>query len=386
MMANLKIMSEYKYSLSKRGKTICPQCGKKTFVLYIDAETGEPLHSTVGKCDRSDNCGHHYSPKQYFADNHISFDRKTEFSPNMRIATRPQQKPQPSFIDEALFKRSLAGYEQNNFTKWLSGIVGHDKAVETIKRYQVGTSKDGGTVFWQMDTQGRIRTGKIIHYGSDGHRRKDIFPPVQWVHSLLKLQDFNLHQCLFGEHLLSDKSKPVAICESEKTAVIASCYLPGMIWVACGGCQNLSMKICEPLLGGTVVLFPDAGQYGKWSERAKELSEICSVSLSSLIEEKATDEERKAGFDLADYLVRFSLSDFEEKKQPEVQTEQSPAYVSNDGSLFIPTPPDMLTTYTVYQSVTEYNKRMKLPKIVPYQSVCTSRMRQVSINLQTLTI
>ena len=378
-------MEDYRYSLTKKGKCICPACGRRTYVLYINNITGDPIHSTVGKCDRSDNCGHHYSPKQYFADNHISFDRKTEFSPNMRIATRPQQKPQPSFIDEALFKRTLTNYDQNNFVKWLSGIVGHDKAVEAIKRYQVGTSKDGGTVFWQMDTQGRIRTGKIIHYGSDGHRRKDILP-VQWAHNLLKLPDFNLCQCLFGEHLLSDKSKPVAICESEKTAVIASCYLPGMIWVACGGCQNLSMKICEPLLGGTVVLFPDAGQYDKWSTKAKELSEICSVSVSSLIEEKATDEERKAGFDLADYLIRFSLSDFAEKKQPEVQSKQNASYVSDAGILYIPTPPDGRTTYTVYPSIDTYNKRLKLPEIVPYQSVCTSGMRQVFINLNTLTI
>ncbi|MDR3118513.1 MAG: hypothetical protein LBU44_03715, partial [Mediterranea sp.] len=32
---------------------------------------------------------------------------------------------------------------------------------------------------------------------------------------------------------------------------------------------------------------------------------------------KASDEERKAGFDLADYLVRFSLSEFTGKPQPE---------------------------------------------------------------------
>ena len=73
-------MEYHKYSLAKKGKGFCPKCGheckRKTFVLYIDNETGNPLHSTVGKCDRSDNCGHHYTPKQYFADNHITFDNK----------------------------------------------------------------------------------------------------------------------------------------------------------------------------------------------------------------------------------------------------------------------------------------------------------------------
>ena len=66
-------MENYKYSLTNKGKSICPKCGQKRFVLYINTETGKPLHSTVGKCDRADNCAHHYTPKQYFAENKISF-------------------------------------------------------------------------------------------------------------------------------------------------------------------------------------------------------------------------------------------------------------------------------------------------------------------------
>jgi hypothetical protein len=45
---------------------------------------------------------------------------------------------------------------------------------------------------------------------------------ISWVHSVLKLPNYNLSQCFFGEHLLIDTTKTVAIVESEKTAVIAS--------------------------------------------------------------------------------------------------------------------------------------------------------------------
>ncbi len=41
---------------------------------------------------------------------------------------------------------------------------------------------------------------------------------------------------LFGEHLLPmNRGKPVAIVESEKTALVAAYYLPEYVWLASGG-------------------------------------------------------------------------------------------------------------------------------------------------------
>ena len=48
----------------------CPECGQKqSFTLYLDGNTNEPIHRTVGKCNRESKCGYHYTPKQYFLDN-----------------------------------------------------------------------------------------------------------------------------------------------------------------------------------------------------------------------------------------------------------------------------------------------------------------------------
>jgi hypothetical protein len=217
-------------------------------------------------------------------------------------------------------------------------------------------------------------------------------PPVQWVHTVLKIPDFNLSQCLFGEHLLRDATKMVAIVESEKTAVIASCYLPGFIWLACGGSEGLNIDKCRCLKGRTVVLYPDAGMFDKWSDKAKALRSNCTVSVSSLIEENTAYDERKAGFDLADYLVRFSPAEFTgQKRQEETpaihepqQNRQCLACVSDAGTLYIPTPPDGRTTYTVYSDVEAYNKRSALPEIIPVQSVDVSGMKQVFINPTTV--
>ncbi|MBD8387925.1 DUF6371 domain-containing protein [Dysgonomonas sp. BGC7] len=300
-------MKKYRYSLDKSSKKyICPKCRRKVFVVYIDNNIGNPLHSTVGKCDRSDNCGYHYAPKQYFIDNHISCDSKKEYLQR----SNPTHKPKPSFIDIESLKKTLSNYEQNQFVQWLAGIVGEEQTREAIERYFVGTSRNGGTCFWQIDLQRKIRTGKIIVYGEDGHRRKDILPPVQWAHKVLGA-NFILSQCLFGEHLLHDATKKVAIVESEKTAIIASIYLPDMIWLACGGSEGLNFDRCSVLKGRNVVLFPDSGQYDKWSAKAKGLSRICTVSASSLIEKQATEQEQEAGFDIADYLIRFSPQQLE---------------------------------------------------------------------------
>jgi hypothetical protein len=392
-------MEYHKYSLAKRGKSICPACKdrRKTFVLYTDNNTGEPLHLAVGKCDRADKCGHHYTPKQYFADNNISFDKNIASTPRMKPTLKPQLNP--SYIDTGILEKSLQGYEDNRLIQYLCGIVGDEATKEAIQCYFIGTSKhwDGSTVFWQIDGCGRVRAGKIMQYDSrTGKRVKEPVNKISWVHTVLKLADFQLSQCLFGEHLLKGNNKTVAIVESEKTAIIAGCYLPDFIWLACGGCGNLSVKLCESLKGRNVVLFPDAGKYKEWSEKAKALSSICTVSVSFLIEKEASEAERKAGFDLADYLVRFPLSGFTQK-QPEItppkvtplepeQSKQYPAYVSDAGTLYIPTPPDGRITYTVYSSVEVYNRRSELPTFVPIQSVDISGMKQVFINLNTLTI
>jgi len=267
--------------------------------FYIDTTTGEPLHSTVGKCDRADNCGHHYTPRQYFSDNNISFDKKKYDRPALRT---PKPQPKPSYIDVDVLKRLLNHYEQNNLITYLCSIVGDEAAREAIQRYFIGTSQhwENSTVFWQIDSNGKVRAGKIMQYNPEtGKRIKEPTNRITWVHSAMKLQDFNLSQCLFGEHLLStDRNRPVAIVESEKTAIIASCYCPAFIWLACGGCANLNIKRCEPLRGKRVVLFPDNGKCQEWSEKARGLSTICSVSTSNILERK----EITAGADIADYL------------------------------------------------------------------------------------
>jgi hypothetical protein len=304
----------------------CPSCQQrdKTFSLYIDTETSEHIHPTVGRCNRESNCGHHYTPKQYFQDNNISFDTTQPKAYKPRPVT-PQPKP-VSFIPVEVLKASLKAHETNHFVQFLINLFGVEVASQLVSRYFIATSKhwNGATVFWQIDTQGKVRTGKIMLYNpTTGKRVKNLEPPVYWVHKALKQPEFELGQCLFGEHLLIDKTKPVAIVESEKTAVIASVYLPQFIWVAVGSLTNLNAEKCSILKGRTVTLFPDLNGFEKWSNKAKELSHLANFTVSDLLERKATEAEKKQGFDLADYLIKYDYKAFA-LPEPEA-TEPPPA-------------------------------------------------------------
>jgi len=159
-----------------------------------------------------------------------------------------------------------------------------------------------------------------MQYGTNGKRVKvNDEARISSVHYELKLPN-KPPECLFGEHLISDKFKPVAIVESEKTATIASCYMPNFIWLACGQKQGLSDEKCKVLNGRNVILYPDCKAYGDWVKKADELSKICSVSVSDLIEKYAAKHEYDAGYDLADYLVRFSPSEFIMQPSPQQPT------------------------------------------------------------------
>ena len=56
-------MEVFKYSLDKSSKKYsCPNCNKKSFVYYVEVETGKYLANDYGRCDREQNCNYHKAP------------------------------------------------------------------------------------------------------------------------------------------------------------------------------------------------------------------------------------------------------------------------------------------------------------------------------------
>jgi hypothetical protein len=166
---------------------------------------------------------------------------------------------------------------------------------------------------------------------------------------VLKLPDFTLQQCFFGEHLLTDKSKTVAIVESEKSAIIATVYYPQFIWLATGGLDGLSAEKFSILKGRTVILFPDVSKpkegvptaFEKWSIKAREFQITASVKVSELLEKKATNQERIDGLDIADYLLRFNPEEFTTPGAPKASTEPQPSAKPAEAVKPLPTAEDI---------------------------------------------
>ena len=305
----------YRFMLDNRRPTKlfhCPQCRKREFKCYMDSETGDYLSEHVGRCNRESNCGYHYTPKQYFTDN------PTE---KMLEVGKPLYRAFPTsniILDEfstiplSIFEKSLSHYESNYFILYLKNLFHADWAMQLVNRFRIGNSKHwkGATVFWQIDILGNMRAGKIMLYDDfTGKRKKDGAGKkyINWAHSVLKLSNYNLQQCLFGEHQLSYESldKTVAIVESEKTAILMTALFPEYIWLATGGLNNLIAEKCKPLIKRKIILFPDLNAFDKWKEKEVELLAMgFQVTTSDLLERYATPNDKNEGYDLADYFIK----------------------------------------------------------------------------------
>lgn len=211
--------------------------------------------------------------------------------------------------------------DKNNFVNFLKSNFDPVKVEEVTAKYNIGSSKhwQGATIFWQTDDLNRVRYGKVMLYDEKtGKRVKEPFSHFTTVHSLLKLDNFNHKQCLFGLHLLNDNNKPIAIVESEKTAVIMAITDDSYLWLATGGKGNFTYKILEPLKDKKVTAFPDCGET-LWDEISDRLNQTgFTITINKILD----DENNPKGYDLADVV----LEEWKEIKQLQQNTDVPSQY------------------------------------------------------------
>lgn len=325
----------FKFSLDTSSKKFtCPSCAKKRFVRYMDNETKNYLSNEFGRCDRESSCGYHLPPTS---------------NPTLVDCTSIKPLQPISIIDSGYVSASETKYDENDFFQYLNKHFTEVEILQCFKKYRVGTSKHwkGATVFWQIDQNDKVRSGKIMLINpSTGKRVKEPFPHINWVHSVLGLKDYNLKQCLFGEHLVAKPlqqiaTKPtIAIVESEKTAVTMSLFIKNTLWVATGSKQNLKHELLQGLKNYNIILFPDCGEYEDWNKKALELTKLgYTIKCSKLLE----DCNYTSGTDLAD--IYFNLN---EKSKTKItnefqlsETEKQVQHIATKNPLII----DLINTF-----------------------------------------
>ena len=359
--------------------TTCPDCGRKgKFSPYIDTVTMRPVDDRqCGRCSRLSNCGYHLPPREmprtedygsresqdYSSqkiNSHANLANHAKFaSLHSRIVPR-QHSAMPTNASEASVLREICEIRvrQNNqreqerhyekmrcaceqsqpwgshLVTWLRTKFPREQVDAALKRYHVGGTPDGATLWWQIDEQGRVHTGKAMQYNPlTGHRVKEQGFPVNWAHRMRRYgepTDLIVPQCLFGEHLLETHPNPPCeggdlaprcqpplphregwggspcLVESEKTALIMSLVCPDKVWLATGGKANFKEQMLWPLLGYEVAVYPDADALHDWAVRIAQLNRELGHRLyipTGYYNLMDHDEARREGWDLADVVM-----------------------------------------------------------------------------------
>ena len=293
----------------------CPACERpRCFTLYID-DNGNILHPTVGRCDHESSCGYHRTPRQYFHDHphHRHFVIPSERSESRNLHHDRPARPDrasPGIIPQNLIPPPSA---TNHLISYLKTMIPSTAIDRIIADYRLASTPDQAIIFLQIDQDNQCRTGKIMQYNpSTGHRIKDPNKPgrINWLHSILKRKkqlppDWQLTQCLFGEHLLPQhQDKTVALVESEKTAIICSAMLPQYLWLATGGKSGLTSERLSSLNGRKIIVFPDIDAFKDWQQKIFTFPHL-DIRISRLLEDNATPADRETHIDLADWIIQF---------------------------------------------------------------------------------
>lgn len=364
----------HRYSLEKGSKKHhCPDCNKKTFVLYIDTETGDNLPERYGRCDRESKCSYHLNPYLdgyakaiWEQEQKVTGVTKVTIPKQKYFCTQPnpQPTPEPVFFDFDTFKQTLQPerYEKNTFIQNLFYRVQFPFEVGEVTRviqlYRLGTVANGyragANTFPFIDIKDNVRAVQVKQFDEQNHTTGTDFlhsiiekhhirnnePLPGWLEAYTK-QDKRI-SCLFGEHLLSKyHSNPVALVEAPKTAVYGTLYfgLPetseSLIWLAVYNRSSFSFDKLKVLQGRFVYVFPDLSKDGntfkEWETKAKEYESRLSGTrfiFSDLLEQLAPERDKNEGNDLADYLIKQDWRLFRKRNIQEQPPQPEPEKVT----------------------------------------------------------
>lgn len=206
-----RVNVSYKFKRKRNPKLITPCCNDVNtngkFVNYV----GLPDH--YGYCH---SCGKVITPPSVYKDDYgnefnwnDTFKKfmpvdKTEYYNSVIQGDSNRvtySKAQLQYIDIDTVVSTVNGNIENNLLKYLQSRYTTQQVNYVKKLYYIGTSKEGWTVFWSINKDGKAQKAKACLYTIDGKRTKYFKVPYKNADGY--------YSCLFGEHLLKNNTKPI---------------------------------------------------------------------------------------------------------------------------------------------------------------------------------
>lgn len=257
---------------------------------------------------------------------------------------RPLPPPLPTLVlPKYLMASTEANTEGDNFIEYINtgiawDVVQRARIPKVLGDYHVGHGKNGHTIFWQLDENADLRTGKMMKYYKKGHpkfgkRDRDSSWNFDFIHSTLSRHwDEEKHEMtdeppypyphlfdpdkqeprltFFGMHLLKKyPNATIKLVESEKTAVLMAIAYGNhatQLWMACGGLEMITRERLQPLIDQKrqIILYPDRDGIDKWKIKAEQMHyDRLTIDTTPVKKWWRPEDGDKA--DIADVVVRM---------------------------------------------------------------------------------
>jgi hypothetical protein len=294
----------------------CPECGSSDGFAGILSIDGAPC----GDAQRHGKC--HACSVMIWPDD------TSEATP----ASSPRPKREPSAVVRAGIVDETDALT-SNLHRVLMNIGGEGMAAH-LRQWRIGTDAEGRTLFHYINSRGQHVTTKGISYDVTGKRDRAAKARfgVRLASGYVNMTSEQGHRpCLFGEQWMQpgqsmidyrdalnpkritfDDRVPVALVESEKSAVVASYMMPNLIWIATGGTSGVTAEKAEALRGRVVLILFDCDDKGREGavKNASIISKAGGVPVHEIDGAPVQDvvfAGAPAGFDIADHIMHMLM-------------------------------------------------------------------------------
>lgn len=274
-------------------KEICPNCGRRSFTPYVwtlagaeryGVAAGSMVDGDHGKCDHESSCA-------YFLK--LSFDDIKQLGGGWQVVQprrqQPRQQPRQeipappplAYVENRLLLEGMQRLKQPHtpclfdyMRERLALCRGIDAEAfdEVLAAYMVGLAADGAVIFPRLSYSRKIcHSVKYMRY-IGLHRDKSGGGAFNFEKGRgvgLTGEEYKPLSLLFGWHLAEKyPDRPLAIAESEKSALAAAACYPQFVWLATGGLGNLTPERLAGIDGEReITCVPDCDGVDNWLKR-----------------------------------------------------------------------------------------------------------------------